>query len=658
VKSQWNESEAEGFKKSSLELRAYTSRLLGKDSNLVLHGGGNTSLKEKIINIFGEEEEILYVKGSGYDLKVIPPEGFSPARLETLNKLAKLPKLSDTDMVRELKAALIDPSAPTPSVEAILHAIIPFKYVDHTHADAVVTISNTENGEKRIKEIYGDNMLILPYCMPGFVLSKQVYEATLDLDWAKLDGIILLNHGVFTFDDDAKISYEKMITIVNKAESYLEKNGCFKSREDKDAQAIIEAEVVASYRKEVGLIIGQPIIAHLKTDSLSVGLSKRQDMQSIMSRGPVTPDHIIHTKRIPMFATGEVKKDIDLFSSDYQAYFERNKKPSLTCLDHAPRYAVWKNKGILIFGPNKKRVDVVSDITDHTIKCVQWAEALGGWKPLDEGNLFDVEYWELEQAKLKRGAGGSKLEGMVALVTGAASGIGKACALELLNEGACVVAIDINPDIEKMCSNSSYFGMVCDVTHTASIQKVILASIQKFGGLDILISNAGSFPKSSDLSRIDDESWTKAIEMNLTSHMRVLRESIPYLKHGFNPSVVIVASKNVPAPGPGASAYSSAKAGLTQMARVAALELAEHGIRVNVLHPNAVFDTGIWSEEVLNSRAKHYGTTVEGYKRSNLLKAEITSRDVAKAAVAFAGDLFMKTTGAQLPVDGGNERVI
>jgi len=278
--------------------------------------------------------------------------------------------------------------------------------------------------------------------------------------------------------------------------------------------------------------------------------------------------------------------------------------------------------------------------------------------PVSESDLFAVEYWELEQAKLGKGGSAPLHQGKVALVTGAASGIGKACVEVLQAQGAAVVALDINPAVAEMFDAVQVLGLVCDVTDDAALKAAVEAAVGRFGGLDILISNAGIFPASQKIADMDTESWQKSMALNLTSHQRLLAFCQPYLALGIDPAVVIIASKNVPAPGPGAAAYSVAKAGLTQLGRVAALEMAEQGIRVNILHPNAVFDTAIWTDAVLASRSAHYGLSIEEYKTNNLLSVEVTSRQVGELAAAMAGPLFACTTGAQLPIDGGNERVI
>lgn len=656
MKSLWNAAEAAKLKGDLLRLRVYTSQLLGREADLVLHGGGNTSVKISERNLFGEEEELLYVKGSGWDLATIQREGFAPVRMKVLLQMARLNQLSDGDMVKHQRAAMADPYAPTPSVEAILHAIIPFRFVDHTHADAVVTISNTPDGDRMIEEIYGDEVLLVPYVMPGFILSRKVFGFTEKLDWKKLKGIILLHHGVFTFHHEAKESYEQMIALVNKAEQYLRKKGATivirKLRSQPDLLKL------SRLRKAVSMNMGNAALAVLNDSGAAISFSALENVSSITSRGPITPDHIIRTKRTAMIVGDDPEKSVTCFATDYEKYFSRHTNGKLTMLDPAPRWAVLKGQGVVAFGKNLTDVKIVADITGHTMKAIQQAEKLGGWQALSQKNLFEMEYWELEQAKLKKSSSLKIFQGKVALVTGAASGIGKACALALAKEGAVVAALDINPEVKKMSEESGMVGIVCDVTQEKMLTKAVEQTIRQFGGLDLLVSNAGIFSPSAAIGELDDKTWEKSLSLNLNSHRQLIKVCLPYLEYGINPSIVIIGSKNVPAPGPGAAAYSVAKAGLTQLARVAALELGKKGIRVNVVHPNAVFDTGVWTDQVLHNRAAQYGLTVEEYKSNNVLQTEVTSKDVAVVVVQLLSERFSKTTGAQIPVDGGNDRVI
>ena len=698
MKKLWNDDDAAKCNNDLLALRVYTSRLLGREPALVLHGGGNTSVKVSATNLFGESEELLYVKGSGWDLATIETAGFAPVQLDILKKMARLEQLSDSEMVRVQRAAMTHPNAPNPSVEAILHALIPFKFVDHTHADAVVTITNTDNGEDRIRQIYRDRVLIIPYVMPGFILAKKIAELTQNIDWSSLDGMILLNHGVLSFGDDAKTSYERMIDLVTAAENYLAPfsqtsghtaapsesqpspsplNGVHESTlsaserefrrplqressissagKDQAAKALLR---LARLRKSVSAIKGGAVIAQLDTTAQSVNFANRPDVSAIATQGPLTPDHVIRTKLKPVILGDQPEKEVARYVENYGEYFERHTNGQLTRLNSAPCWAVWPGMGLVSFGRSAKEVQIISDIKDHTIKAIEMAELLGGWKALPEKDIFEMEYWELEQAKLGKKDKPLSLQGKVAMVTGAASGIGHACVEALYAQGAAVVALDFNPTVSTLFNKKEIRSILCDVTLEEDIDRAVEITIRRFGGLDILISNAGTFPLSEKIAHMNPDTWDYSLAVNLTSHQQLLKACVPYLEHGIEAAVVMIASKNVPAPGPGVSAYSVAKAGLTQLARVAALELGELKVRVNVIHPNAVFDTSIWTEEVLDKRAKHYGMTAEQYKTNNVLRTEVTSQDVAALACAMAGPLFAKTTGAQVPVDGGNDRVI
>ena len=436
MQSGWNDQEAAACGNDWLAQRVYTSRLLGREPSLVLHGGGNTSVKASRRNILGDDEEILYVKGSGWDLATIDAAGFAATRLSTLQRLATLPSLSDSDMMRELKAACTDPAAPTPSVEAILHAIIPFRFVDHTHADAVVAISNTPGGEETLRNLYGSDVLILPYVMPGFILARQIYEATQNVDWSTLKGIVLLHHGVFTFHAEAKSSYENMVAMVDRAEQYLQENGVFSIACTGEYLPVTEDFLqVAKMRKQVSDLVGKPMCARWDFSPEATGYSVLDNVWDIAARGPLTPDHVLHTKRTAVVVDNDSDSATEQFSQQYREYFDRHNNGQLTCLDTAPRVAVWKNRGMLYFSPNVKRLRVVQDIASHTRRAVQWAEALGGWSALPEKDIFELEYWELEQAKLKSSAIAPALEGKVAIVTGAASGIGRACVELLVKRG-------------------------------------------------------------------------------------------------------------------------------------------------------------------------------------------------------------------------------
>ena len=460
MKSLWCDETAAQYP-SALEKRVYTSRLLGQEPALVLHGGGNTSVKDTVNNFFGEPEELLLVKGSGWDLATIEAPGFAPVKMDTLMKMAALEELSDEDMVKYQRAAMTDPSAPNPSVEAILHAIIPFKFVDHTHTDAVVTLTNTPDGEAKMKDLYGDRVFIIPYVMPGFALAKLVYQMTRDLDWSKLDGMVLMNHGLFTFANDAKTSYEKTIELVTEAEEYLAKQNAVVNIESQVQIDVNEDDLMAlaKLRQKVSSVRNMATIANWNTSPVALQYSQTDNVADIATRGPLTPDHVIRTKRIPAILDNPADFDaaIDGYVSEYKAYFERNNQGE-TLLNPAPNFAIWKNKGAVSFGKAFKETKVTQDITEHTFESVMTAELMNGWQALPEAEIFEVEYWSLEQAKLKKTAAVAPLQGKIALVCDSDSDAGKAVITKLAKAGAAVAT------------------------------GTVLEAVREFGGLDILIN--------------------------------------------------------------------------------------------------------------------------------------------------------------------------
>lgn len=658
MQSRWNDAGAAACG-NELERRVYTSRLLGQDKSLVLHGGGNTSVKITEKNILGEEEPVLYVKGSGWDLETIAAAGFAPVRLAHLKKLAQLPVLSDPEMVNQLVTHQTRAAAPVPSVEAILHAILPYPYVDHTHADAIVSITNTADGEARIREIYGNDVVVISYVMPGFDLARLCAERFAAEAGAHTIGMVLLNHGIFSFGQTAKESYERMIALVGRAEEYLKRHQAWEfAPAAQAARHDLElAKEQAELRTDISRVAGFPVILARHADNKSLSFARRSDVAVIARQGPATPDHVIRTKRLPMAG-----RDVAAYVEEYKQYFaahEPQAKERKTMLDPAPRVVLDAELGLCTAGRSAQDAGIVADIYDHTMDIIQRATALGGYRALPAKDIFDVEYWDLEQAKLKKGGKPAAFAGEVVLVTGAASGIGKACVESLLARGAAVVALDLNAAVADMKSGANFLGLQCDLTSEEQFRQALAQTVEKFGGLDMLVLNAGIFPGGCKIEALKTEEWQKVMRINLDANLMLMRECHPFLKLAPRGGrVAVIGSKNVPAPGPGAAAYSASKAALNQLARVAALEWGSDNIRINSLHPNAVFDTGLWTPEVLAARAKHYGLSVDEYKRNNVLKTEVTSKDVAELAAEMCGPLFAKTTGAWLPVDGGNDRVI
>ena len=657
MKSLWNETEAAQYP-GDLGQRVYTSRLLGRDASLVLHGGGNTSVKLREKNIFGEEEDLLYVKGSGWDLETIEAAGFSPCRMNHLLRLAKLPELTDLQMANELKGCLTNSGAPMPSVEAILHAILPGKFVDHTHTDALISITNTAGGLQRVQEIFSDRVVFIPYVMPGFKLARLAAELYAKQAGPRTVGLVLMNHGLFTFADTAKGAYELMIELVTLAENYLAKHRAWELATPAPVSAPRPARLeIAALRKEISSALGAPAIVAVQGTASGHAFAARPDVAQISQQGPATPDHVIRTKRIP-----QVGRDVAAFRSAYEQYFKACAATAgrkLVMLDPAPRVLLDPELGLCTIGRTAKEAAISTDIYHHTIDIILRATALGGWKALPAQDIFDVEYWDLEQAKLRAAGKPAVFAGEIALVTGAASGIGKACVESLLKRGAAVVGLDVNPAITKLHKRPDFHSIVCDLTSESALPAALEEAVRKFGGLDLLILNAGIFPPGAPIADLKSALWHKVMTVNLDANFLLLRECHPLLKLAPNGGrVVVIGSKNVPAPGPGAAAYSASKAAVNQLVRVAALEWGKDRIRLNSIHPNMVFDTALWTPEILASRAQHYGLTVEAYKTNNVLKTEVTSRDVAELAAEMCGPLFAKTTAAQVPVDGGNDRVI
>jgi len=657
MKNLWNDQEAAQYT-ADLEQRVYSSRLLGADPSLVLHGGGNTSVKVRETDIFGEPVDILYVKGSGWDLASIEVPGFTPIRMDHLVKLAGLEALSDLQMVNEMKTHQTIASAPSGSVEAILHAALPHRYVDHTHADAVVTITNTEGGQERIREIYGDEVVIIPYIMPGFDLARLVAERFAAEATERTQGMVLMNHGIFSFGETARQAYDRMISLVDKAERYLAAQHAWElpkaAHERAPSAAMIE---IAELRRQVSAVAERPMVLRQHTGKAAMQFCDHPELTRLSQQGPATPDHVIRTKRVPMLG-----RDLAAYEEAYRNYFEEHAAHARTpvkMLDPAPRVILDPDLGMITVGKTAKEASINADIYAHTMQIIQRAERLGGWKALPARDIFDMEYWELEQAKLHRGGSAPEFQGEVVLVTGAASGIGRACVDSLMTRGAAVVGLDIDPAIESLYQRPDFLGLVADVSDTVALRLALEQAVKCFGGLDMLVLNAGVFPGGTRIAELSDKVWDQVMRINLDANLMLMRECYPLLRvaprYG---RVVVIGSKNVPAPGPGAAAYSASKAALNQLARVAALEWGADGIRINSLHPDAVFDTGLWTEEVLQARAKHYKMTVEEYKTKNLLKTAVSSRDVAELTAAMCGSLFAKTTAAQIPVDGGNDRVI
>ncbi|HTW13198.1 MAG TPA: bifunctional aldolase/short-chain dehydrogenase [Solirubrobacteraceae bacterium] len=656
----WSEPRAARFP-GPLGPLVYGSRLLGADPALVLHGGGNTSVKLREPDVFGEEQELLYVKRSGQDLAEIDASCFTALRLAQLRALAAREGLDDTVVARELRCAACDPDAPAPSVEALLHAVIPHRYVDHTHAQAVLALTNTPSGARHVREAYGDSVIVVPYTRPGYGLARVCARLISEQLTADTLGLVLMHHGLVTFGESAREAYERTLELVARAAAYADARGRGLEPSNGSAREHQQEPIgmrLAQLRADISAAAGIPLVLRRDEDPIGREFAGRADLEALSQSGPATPDHVLFTKRLPMVGT-----DVDAYARAYRGYFQGHAtaagaESGMQMLDPAPRVALDPELGLCTAGRTVTEARIAADLYRQTIELILRAEALEAYQALPAEDVFQVEYWPAEQAKLRRERR-AEFEGEVVLITGAASGIGAACAREYLARGACVLGLDVADSVLGASDADSYLGVVCDITDGEQVAAAVERCTLAFGGIDMLVLSAGVFPPSQRIEDLRLSDWQRTLAVNADANLMLLRLAHPYL--ALAPAggrVVVIASKNVPAPGPGAAAYSASKAALTQLARVAALEWGGDGVRVNVLHPNAVFDTGIWTEDVISARAASYGLTPQQYRTSNVLGVEVTSDDVARLACALCGDAFAKTTGAQIPVDGGNERVI
>ncbi len=648
MRNLWDDKDAKAAG-PGLALRAYSSRLIGSDPALVLHGGGNTSWKDTQTDRFGTPQRVIWVKGSGFDLGGMGPEGFTGLMLDDLLRLAELPILSDADMVAEVKRARLNPDAAPASIEAIVHALFPAAFVDHSHADAVLTLSNA-GGRALLERVYGDRVLILPYVKPGFDLALQIRAALANIDGVQ--GIILEHHGVFTWGETARESYDRMITLCVLAEDWLASE---LPPLPHPPETLPDPLAIATLRGAVARAAGRAVL------SLPAGQVWPEEVDALAARalnGTLTPEHVIHNKPFPAITGPDPAPGLAKFAADYRAYVARADDPTLVPLPAFPHWAITRSGTVRSFGPTLARARVSADVAVANVRALRRAGQIGHWKGLSEADLRALEYWELEQAKLRVLGAPPVLSGKVAVVSGAAAGIGRACAEALREQGAVVVGLDIDPELQIHMNRPGHDGIIADLTDKGAVSNALNRVVGNYGGLDILVSNVGIFRTGAPIEHLTDDVWDQTLAVNLTSHRKLLKCAVPFLRHGVDPAVVFIGSRNVAAPGAGAAAYSVSKAGLAQLMRVAALELAPEGITVNAVHPDAVFDTRLWTEEALETSARRYGLTVSEYRSRNLLRVEVRSRDVARAVVALVDGTFSRTTGAQLPVDGGNDRVV
>ena len=663
MEDRWGDGPAEVDDGTGPQLIAeciHCTRLIGSDPSLVLHGGGNSSVKAPVVDITGREVEAIHVKGSGWDMATIEAPGLAPLHLGRLRELIELDRLSDSDMMRELAAAKVDPGAPNPSVESLLHAYLPHRAVQHSHADVIVQLTNLADGEATVREVFGDDVVVVPYVMPGFDLARMVREVWPEQVRSGTTGMVLLNHGLFTFGDDSVTAYRRHVDLINRAEAWLDERAPLPSVAAAPLPEVL-LEDLAGLRAAMSRHAGGPMIVRRHTEPEVATFVARDDLVSLSGRGPLTPDHVIRTKRVPM--VGNNGAAVDAYAEEYLGYVDDHRdrtRTELVPLDPVPRIVLDPELGMLTAGMSVKDTAIAADIYLHTIPVLVRAEDhLGGYVALAAEHHFDVEYWDLEQAKLAVAGTLPEFGGIVSLVTGAASGIGRACAEELLGRGAAVIAVDRDDGVVDVSGDPRWLGTVADVTDREAMESALRSGVEAFGGLDVVVAAAGIFGPSTPIAKLGADDWRSVMAVNVDSVQWLFGRIAPLL--ALSPvggRVVVVGSKNVPAPGAGAAAYSASKAALQQLCRVAALEWAPDGVRVNSVHPDAVFDTGLWTDDLVAERAAQYGVSPGEYRTRNLLSMEVTSAQVARSVTALCSDDFGATTGAQVPVDGGSDRVL
>jgi rhamnose utilization protein RhaD (predicted bifunctional aldolase and dehydrogenase)/NAD(P)-dependent dehydrogenase (short-subunit alcohol dehydrogenase family) len=673
--SRYDEAEAARFVEKyaarwtpEVALRVYTSRLLGADPALVLHGGGNTSVKTTACELTGESVDVLYVKGSGWDLAAIEPEGFPACRLEPLRRACRLEILSDLDMVKLLRGQMLDPASPTPSVEALLHAFLPARYVDHTHADAVLSVLDQPDSAERARRIWPEGLCFVPYVMPGFVLAQKIAELADQLADARV--MVLDKHGIFTWGDTARESYERMIEAVSAAERALAPRVAAASALAPAERRRRQRELLPIVRGSLASAAdGQALIASWRDEPEILELVLREDAARVTQIGTITPDHVIRIKPVPCWL-GELGPDarhgveaaLARYAAWYEAYFARcsaERGVSLTRLDRLPRVLLFPELGALCVGKTLADATIAGDVYVHTARVITDALGIGEYRPVGELDLFDVEYWSLEQNKLTLTKGGGALARRIALVTGAASGIGRATALELLAQGAHVLLADRNaPALEAARTElaarhgRSVAACVVDVTDDGDVARLFDALLDAFGGLDLVVSNAGTAPQGLLHEAAGDAALRASLEVNLLAHQRVARRASQLMiAQGTGGCLLFNASKSAFNPGPQFGPYAIAKASLVALMRQYAIDLGTFGIRANAVNADRI-RTELFGGGVLEARARARGVSPDEYFRQNLLQRETTARDVASAfAWLAAAD---GTTGCVITVDGGN----
>jgi len=678
MRNLWNDAEAEAAVETyarkgvshDLALRTYTTRLLGGEPLLVLHGGGNTSVKTRVTDLVGDEWDVLCVKGSGWDMGSIEPAGLPAVKLQPLLKARRLDRLSDEDMVALQRANLIDPGAPNPSVEALLHAFLPHKFVDHTHSTAILAVANQRDSRPMSAEIFGRKLGFVPYVMPGFGLAKAGADV-FDLD-PEVEGLFLDKHGIFTFGATAREAYDRMIHYVTLAEEYVRRNGRRPlTPASLPAELASPLELAPLLRGAVAVPRGggryDRMISDFRTSAAILDFVNAREVEELARRGVSTPDLSIRIKTGPLVlpppAAGDlaayrdaVANRVAAYAAEYTEYFRTNDARDdvrRTMLDPMPRLTLVSGVGLFGHGRSLNDARIAADLGEMWIEAARDAESVGRFEPVSRPDLFDLEYWSLEQAKLA-GAKPKPLTGQVAVVTGAGGAIGAATAKAFAQQGAHVALLDLDvakAETAAAAAGNGAIALPCDVTDTDSVRAAFDRVVATFGGVDIVVSNAGA-AWQGPIATLDEAILHQSFELNFFAHQRVAQQAVRIMRQQGTGGVLLFnASKQAVNPGANFGAYGLPKAATLFLSRQYALEHGKDGIRVNAVNADRI-RSGLLDEAMIAARSSSRGVSVEAYMAGNLLGQEVTAEDVAQAFVHQA--LAERTTANVTTVDGGN----
>jgi len=671
-----------------LALRTYSSRLLGAEERLVLHGGGNTSVKSYATSVLGEQIPALYIKASGYNLADISPDGHSGVDLEFLKRLRVLQELSDVLIADQCRAHLFNPHAATPSLETLAHAFLPPKFIDHTHANAILALTNQTEGEKHVRQALGDSVLILDYVRAGFELAKAAAEAYESRPGSK--AMVWMRHGLVTWGATAHESYQATIELVTRAEQYLAERATRPLVVQVSTPPSLAEQRLASVAPLVRGLLAVPsgdldrpwrrVIVQSLIDRETLDFVDSDRGKQIALTSPLTSDHLIRTKALPLWLDEPAYADpsklrrqlstaLQDYATAYKAYVERysaRMPREIRAFDPSPRVLLLPGLGAISAGNDVHAAKVACDITAHTLAVKARVAAMGTYQGLSESDLFDMEYQSFQYAKLGK-SDELPLGREVGVITGAAGAIGSAIAEGLLKSGCHVAVSDLaGPPFEELAADlKRSFGdrvlaVPLDVTDAASVTRGFEAVIKMWGGVDLVVINAGRALVSS-LEDMKLEGFRQLDRVNTEGALLMLSEAGRHFRYqGTGGDIVLVSTKNVFAPGASFGAYSATKAAAHQLARIASLEMAEIGVRVNMVSPDAVFShgtrkSGLWAEvgpDRMRARGLDEKGLEEYYQKRNLLKVRVTAEHVARAVLFFA-TRQTPTTGATLPVDGG-----